>query len=46
MHDKVAFRGWRTSIQCKVKVKNKLVEFDLVGVKTGDDAVLIFAWDS
>lgn len=31
----------------KVQMRNgKVVDFDLVGVKTGEGAVLIFAWDS
>ena len=47
IHDKVAYKGWRTIIQRKVEMNGgHIVDFDLVGVKTGDAAVLIFAWDS
>jgi 8-oxo-dGTP pyrophosphatase MutT (NUDIX family) len=43
----VVYSGWRTILQRKVQMRNgKVVDFDLVGVKTGEGAVLIFAWDS
>mmetsp|Transcript_61329 Transcript_61329/g.70475 ORF Transcript_61329/g.70475 Transcript_61329/m.70475 type:complete len:274 (+) Transcript_61329:105-926(+) len=45
--EKTVYSGWRTIIQRKVRMRNnKVVNFDLVGVKTGDSAVLIFAWDT
>jgi len=44
--EKLAYSGWRTIIQRKVRMRNgKIVDFDLVGVKTGEGAVLVFAWD-
>jgi hypothetical protein len=43
----IAYSGWRTILKRKVLMRNgKVVDFDLVGVKTGDGAVLIFAWNS
>ncbi|OEU08442.1 hypothetical protein FRACYDRAFT_229133 [Fragilariopsis cylindrus CCMP1102] len=45
--EKTVYSGWRTIVQRKVRMRNnKVVDFDLVGVKTGDSAVLIFAWDT
>ena len=43
----LVYSGWRTILKRTVKMRNgKLVEFDLVGVKTGEGAVLVFAWDT
>ena len=43
----VVYSGWRTITQRKVRMRNgHVVDFDLVGVKTGGSAVLIFAWDT
>lgn len=43
----VAYSRWRTIVQRKVKMRNgKVVDFDLVGVKTGESAVLVFAFDT
>jgi ADP-ribose pyrophosphatase YjhB (NUDIX family) len=43
----VVYSGWRTILQRKVRMRNgKTVDFDLVGVKTGEGAVLVFAWDT
>ncbi len=45
--EELVYSGWRTILKRRVKMRNgKLVDFDLVGVKTGDGAVLVFAWDS
>jgi ADP-ribose pyrophosphatase YjhB (NUDIX family) len=47
LDEKTVYSGWRTIVQRKVRMRNnKVVDFDLVGVKTGDSAVLIFAWDT
>ncbi|CAJ1958828.1 unnamed protein product [Cylindrotheca closterium] len=47
LDEKIAYSGWRTIVQRKVKMRNgKVVDFDLVGVKTGDAAVLVFAFDT
>jgi len=45
--EKIVYSGWRTILQRKVRMRNgKVVDFDLVGVKTGEGAVLVFAWDT
>lgn len=45
LEETVAYSGWRTVIQRKVQMRNgRIVDFDLVGVKTGGGAVLVFAW--
>lgn len=47
LDEKVAYSRWRTIVQRKVKMRNgKVVDFDLVGVKTGESAVLVFAFDT
>jgi hypothetical protein len=47
LEETVAYSGWRTITQRKVRMRNgKIVDFDLVGVKTGPGAVLVFAWDT
>ena len=47
LDEKIVYSGWRTINQRKVRMRNgKVVDFDLVGVKTGEGAVLIFAWDT
>ncbi|KAL3937139.1 MAG: hypothetical protein SGBAC_007677, partial [Bacillariaceae sp.] len=47
LDETVAYSRWRTIVQRKVKMRNgKVVDFDLVGVKTGDAAVLVFAFDT
>ena len=47
LEDTIAYSGWRTITKRKVRMRNgKIVDFDLVGVKTGGGAVLIFAWDT
>jgi hypothetical protein len=47
MEETVAYSRWRTITQRKVRMRNgKIVDFDLVGVKTGPGAVLVFAWDT
>lgn len=47
LDETVAYSGWRTITKRKVRMRNgKIVNFDLVGVKSGDGAVLIFAWDT
>lgn len=45
--EKTVYSGWRTILNRKVRMRNgKVVDFDLVGVKTGEGAVLVFAWDT
>mmetsp|Transcript_42357 Transcript_42357/g.48116 ORF Transcript_42357/g.48116 Transcript_42357/m.48116 type:complete len:238 (+) Transcript_42357:99-812(+) len=47
LNEKVVYSGWRTITKRKVRMRSgKVVDFDLVGVKTGGGAVLIFAWDT
>lgn len=47
LNEKIVYSGWRTILRRTVQMRNgKVVDFDLVGVKTGEGAVLIFAWDS
>ncbi|KAG7370916.1 hypothetical protein IV203_019486 [Nitzschia inconspicua] len=47
LDETIVYSGWRTILQRKVQMRNgKVVDFDLVGVKTGEGAVLVFAWDS
>ena len=43
----IVYSGWRTIVQRRVRMRNgKTADFDLVGVKTGEGAVLVFAWDT
>eukprot|EP00536_Pseudo-nitzschia_multiseries_P015594 jgi/Psemu1/299051/fgenesh1_pm.917_\ len=45
--EETVYSGWRTITKRTVRMRNgRVVDFDLVGVKTGDDAVLVFAWDT
>eukprot|EP00934_Nitzschia_sp_Nitz4_P007029 Nitzschia sp. Nitz4//scaffold5_size260463//232448//233212//NITZ4_001025-RA/size260463-augustus-gene-0.111-mRNA-1//-1//CDS//3329555469//7019//frame0 len=45
--ESVAYRGWRTIVKRQVRMRNgNTVTFDLVGVKTGGSAVMMFAWDT
>lgn len=47
LDEKVVYSRWRTIVQRKVKMRNgKVVDFDLVGVKSGEGAVLVFAFDT
>eukprot|EP00980_Cylindrotheca_fusiformis_P015062 scaffold4157_cov136-Cylindrotheca_fusiformis.AAC.12 len=47
LDETVAYSRWRTITQRKVRMRNgNVVDFDLVGVKTGPGAVLVFAWDT
>jgi ADP-ribose pyrophosphatase YjhB (NUDIX family) len=47
LKETIAYSRWRTILQRKVQMRNgKIVDFDLVGVKTGEGAVLIFAWST
>lgn len=47
LEETVAYSRWRTITQRKVRMRNgKIVDFDLVGVKTGPGAVLVFAWNT
>lgn len=47
LDETVAYSRWRTIVQRKVRMRNgKVVDFDLVGVKTGEGAVLVFAYDT
>jgi hypothetical protein len=47
LEETIAYSRWRTITQRKVRMRNgKIVDFDLVGVNTGEGAVLVFAWDT
>lgn len=47
LDETLVYSGWRTIVQRKVKMRNgKVVDFDLVGVKTGEAAVMVFAFDT
>ena len=47
LDEKTVYSGWRTILQRTIRMRNgKVVDFDLVGVKTGEGAVMIFAWDT
>jgi hypothetical protein len=47
LDETTAYSGWRTITQRRVRLRNgRVATFDLVGVKTGGAAVLVFAWDT
>lgn len=47
LDEELVYSGWRTILKRRVKMRNgKVCDFDLVGVKTGEGAVLVFAWDT
>lgn len=47
LDETVAYSGWRTIHRRRVRMRNgRVVDFDLVGVKTGSGAVMVFAWDT
>lgn len=47
MGESLVYSGWRKILKRTVKMRNgKVCDFDLVGVKTGEGAVLVFAWDT
>jgi hypothetical protein len=47
LNEATVYSGWRTILQRTVRMRNgKVGTFDLVGVKTGGAAVLVFPWDT
>lgn len=47
LKETIVYSGWRTILRRRVRMRNgKTADFDLVGVKTGGGAVLVFAWDT
>lgn len=47
LSEETVYSGWRTIVKRRVRLRNgKIADFDLVGVKTGVGAVLVFAWDT